>query len=137
MRTAAISALLAALAAGGCRHKDSDYQPKAPESTVVLKGKVTYQGKSVPAGIIRVMAEDSRAEVMTRIQKNATYSVAGPAGKVRVTVDTSVIRDEYDDPAERKKWYVPIPTRYGTYSETPLRIEVGGDQTLDIDLTDP
>lgn len=131
-------ALLAATGTGsGCKDNKIAEPPKAPGVAVQYKGKVTYKGQALPAGYIRVMAEDSREEASARIQKDGTYSVAGPVGRVRVTVDTTLIRDEYDgNPAEQRKWYVPIPGRYAVYSETPIRITVDSDQTLDLELTD-
>jgi hypothetical protein len=133
---AAAAAAAAALGAAGCKDKNAD-QPTTPGVTVRVTGKVTYNGKVVPAGSVRFMAEEGRAEGFARIKKDGTYSVAAPAGKVRVTVDTSMVKDEYDDPAERKKWYVPVPSRYAPYTETPVRVTTAGEQMeLDLPLAD-
>lgn len=134
MRTVSYSSLLVGLLLGcavGCS-KVGD-QPTTPSETAPIQGTVTYQGKRLPAGLVRFMAVDSRAEALTRIQPDGSYSIHSPVGDVRIIVDTSIIKDEYDKAEERRKWYVPIPSKYAAFTETPFRKKIDGGTTK-IDL---
>jgi hypothetical protein len=117
--------------------------------TGAVSGKVTYQGKPLPGGLVTFVHPDGRIG-QGQIQEDGTYSVPkAPGGDVKVTVRTvppipampAAIRlpggvgggkSETVYPAGK---YTPIPKKYADVSTSGLSLTVRrGSQEFDINL---
>jgi hypothetical protein len=130
-------ALTLALAAGGCG------------GTGTVSGKVTYQGKALPGGLVTCMTKENRPYYGT-IAADGTYAVAGvPAGPVTVSVESRpadgeppVPLPDKDQPPARPAApnpkpppAVPIPRQYSKPDSSGLSLTVvRGTNPFDIDL---
>src|SRR6516225_2815866 len=78
---AALGVVLADLSLTGC---GSDPGPKLGE----VHGKVTYQGKAVPGGMVVFQIADGRNRGVGFINPDGSYKMKSPLGKVQVAVVT-------------------------------------------------
>jgi hemoglobin len=123
-------------AVGAARKEVTKPDDKPKGDAAVIQGKVTFNGKPLPGGVVAFEAEaKDGASATANIAEDGTYKVAGLApGKYVVTVDTEVNKPaKPDDPKAGK--YMPIPPAYRDVKTSPLRYEAGkGEQTYDIKL---
>lgn len=130
VRTGALGLLaIALLLAPGCSAKG----PK----TVVVKGKVTYQGKAVPRGMITFQpAELSQTAgshpASGEIQPDGRFKMStfkqGDGvlpGKYQVTIRALESEPQAEDLRAKPVWL--IPPKYGDVSRTPLTVNVPAD----------
>jgi hypothetical protein len=101
---------------------------RADEETGTLKGKVTFNGKPLPAGEVLFIDADGKYKTGT-IREDGTYSVTGvKPGEYRIAVTTS------KEKAPKGK-YVPIPERFASVDHSGLKYQVQkGEQNFDISL---
>jgi hypothetical protein len=135
--------LLLAVAAAGCGGGKS----------ATVRGKVSYQGKSLTMGSVILVSEDGQLSARGAIQPDGTYEITqAPTGKVKVGVSNAPppgapggqpLVGPPDDPETKQAAamaakYVPSPDTYTDPQKSGLTREVpssGG--TIDIDLTGP
>jgi hypothetical protein len=121
--------------------------------SATVRGKVSYQGKSLTMGNVILVSEDGQLSARGVIQPDGTYEIAqAPTGKVKVGVSNppppgapggQPLFGSLDDPETKQAVamaakYVPSPDIYTDPQKSGLTREVpssGG--TIDIDLTGP
>jgi hypothetical protein len=124
---------------GGEKSQQDTSQKEKPQTSTV-RGKVTYKGQRLSAGIVLFVPvqSDQSKGYSGAIQPDGTYRVQNvPVGESRVMIET-------DPPAKPKgakkgeaSKYVPIPPKYADLKTTPLRLDVKlGEQEHNIKLTD-
>jgi hypothetical protein len=100
---------------------------RADEETGSLKGKVTFNGKPLPAGEVAFIDADGGKKTAP-IAEEGTFAVTGlKPGKYKITVATSK--------EKAKDKFVAIPEKFADASTSGLTYEVQkGEGTLDITL---
>jgi hypothetical protein len=124
-----------------------------------VSGKVTFQGKPVPAGTVSFFATDKRTSLAV-INADGTYSMGdAPVGDVTITVQTPprgmagrlsgttkpppgmkmpeemIPKDQPAIVTDPSKW-VELPKKYADVQSSPLKYTVkAGPQEHDIELT--
>lgn len=99
-------------------------------STGIVSGKVTYQGKPLPSGVMHaVSTKDPQLQDHCTILRDGAYKFSkAPVGPIKIVVDTSSARDE-------GRPYVAIPRKYMDFQQSDLSFHVKeGEQTHDIIL---
>src|SRR5262245_4751519 len=93
-----------------------------------VAGRVFYQGKPLPGGIITIRSEKGGQKIVLGRDGSFEFTDLTP-GEYRVTVSTEVLK-------ERKSLrYVAIPLKYSKPETSGLKIQVKeGKQTIDIEL---
>jgi hypothetical protein len=129
------------LVSGGCGEKKGS-----------ISGKVTFDGKPLPAGRITFLSQESKHISKESIIVDGAYSISDfPAGPVIITGESfpppkggeksTMPKDLGLPPPGREKpktpegKYVPIPPRYGNMEESGLTYTVlPGEQEHDVPL---
>jgi hypothetical protein len=152
--------LLAALTLGlsvGC-----SANPNAPAK---VAGKVTYNGKPLPAGSVTFHSED-KGDYSSALTEDGSYTISDlPAGKMTVTVETETYNPKKKGPAyggakgaaidkeyaeamskaggqmgghsDATKNYIKIPAKYAGKDSSELTATLkAGKQTKDFELKD-
>ena len=117
-----------------------------------VSGKVAFDGKPVPTGMISFHSKVGNKEVNNAAILNGSYSISNiPAGETDVTiksVDPAKAAsgsgakaskeggaDARSAPKEGTSNYVPIPQRYSVPDQAGLTLTVTkGEQTFNVDL---
>src|SRR5947208_346963 len=122
------AAALAALPAAGCARAPAG--GPAGSATAAVSGKVFYGGKPLTGGAVRFLAAGDDRSAYTMIRPDGSYRLTDvPVGKVKVCVDTSMLRRFPVRAA------VTVPEKYRTFRQTDLSYTVQpGNQTYDIRL---
>ena len=113
-----------------------------------VKGKVTYNGKAVPGGMVVFQAADGFRGVGP-IMQDGSYSLKSPLGQVKAVVVTRPPSAEsLKNPEKRppvREVHMPAgvdprslpPQKYERFETSgPVLRREGGGQTIDIPLTD-
>ena len=109
---------------------------KKPEKTGIVSGKVTLNGKAVPAG--RITLHDAGGSMSSAIHADGTFQIKNvPIGEYRITVDNEPPAGlPGEPPPKRDPKQVDIPKKYGDIETSGLTATVvAGKQSLDIQLT--
>ena len=125
--------LLAALLFSGIASADDKKpDPKGEE----VSGKITYNGKPLPAGTVTFVSKDGKTTTASAIAEDGTYKAILPVGEYGIAI-TTVAAKKKDDPKDPpKKTVVKIPEKYGDVKTSGLVYKVAkGKQSFDIDLT--
>jgi hypothetical protein len=131
------------------------------DSVGTVSGRVTYQSKPVPGGLITFRpTEPGRNPASARLDEQGRFEVTVPAGDVVVTVDNQELKETAKGlsiapppgakiPQGEKKEsapspsaaerppgrYMPIPDKYNRSDTSDLKMTVkSGSQTKDFDL---
>jgi hypothetical protein len=124
----------------------------------LLTGRVTLNGQPITGGTLKFYAPGvglkEQAAYQVRIRPDGTYTAQGvPAGKMKVTVDTQIVKataaalEKMKESADKSRvrapeggspgTYVQIPAKYTNPKTTDLHLEVkGGDQQHDFALNE-
>ncbi len=133
-------------------------------SVGTVTGKVTYKGQPLKGGVVSFTPADGKGPpVPATIAEDGSYTAEKvPTGEMHVTVDNSNLKPppdvlkgggppKYQPPPEAPAGvdykppdvsgnaarYTPIPEKYASPDETPLKVTVKtGTQTFPIDLAD-
>lgn len=144
---AASFGLLMAFVVSGCSHS-----VKAPQTTEV-SGKVTYNNKPVPGGVVTFVAVKGGFAGNGTIDENGNYKATSvPVGDVKITVSNKMLsagrgapapghgpmlggRPGGEKPNEQKGHYIALPPKYADADTTDLTYTVvSGPQSHDITL---
>ncbi len=113
-------------------NKPEEKEPeKKQEETGGLSGKVTFNGKPVTGGVIRLTGADG-AGIGTEITLDGGYKFKFvKPGEYAVTVDTEGL----NNPTKPNPAYVMLPAKFRDPKTSALKIEVKkGESTQDIDI---
>jgi hypothetical protein len=122
---------MALLMAGFATAQDRKPDPVKGEE---VAGKITIDGKPVPAGIITYVSKDGKTTVSETIAADGTYRVIVPDGEYALAVASPPPPTKVD-PKDPPKKLPLIPAKYGDPKTSGLLYKVSkGKQTYDIDL---
>jgi hypothetical protein len=108
---------LAALLAGGC----------TPRKNFTLKGSVSYQGKPVPAGIVKFYGPGDRLSV-AYVQPDGTFEITDLVpGPVKVAVE--------EDPGARMKASMGTPPAGGAVQHVSIPPRYWDEKTSGLEFT--
>ncbi len=120
-----------------------------------VSGKVLYQGKPLPGGIIKFVGANGFVG-MSPIDTDGSYKVEAPVGEVQISVDNRMLnrggvrnKGPKEPPAAKMErpdrpqggkaitgTYVPLPSQYTSPESSGLKYLVQrGPQTHDIELS--
>jgi hypothetical protein len=105
-------------------------QVKGPKNRASASGNVTFNGQSLPAGVL-VFHSTERSDVTPIPIYGGAYTTdRAPIGKNQVTVETNSI--QFGNPAA----FVPIPAKYNDSSTSGLTAEIkpGDNENVDFAL---
>jgi len=106
----------------------SGLAPAQERQRGTITGRVLYQGKPLPGGIITIWSEKHAEKTALDRDGNFEFTALTP-GEYRVTVSTEALK------ARGSPRYVAIPMKYGKPETSGLKIKVEkGNQTIDIKL---
>jgi hypothetical protein len=126
--------LVIAMCIGGCGKKGPELSP--------ISGRVTFQGKAVSTGVVRLSNPSAGIDILATLQPDGTYSahMGNDKGLPNGTYAVAVMPPRVDVPvgamtAPPTPKRPDIPERYRNPSTSGLKTIVkSGENSLDIDM---
>jgi len=127
-RCSTVMLLVGLVAAAGCGN----------ENESLVRGKVTYQGKSLTGGTILFNpVDETQPSAHTAIHSDGTYEIKAIAGENKVIINWYSEVDPTLEPGD-PGYTIPkplIPPKYSSIETTPLVHTVGkGEAEIDFEL---
>jgi hypothetical protein len=113
--------------------EDKKPEPKGE----AVSGKVSLDGKPLPAGQITFVSKDGKTTITAAIDEAGAYTATLPVGEYHVAIDNPPPKkvDPKNPPKEQPKPAPAIPEQYKDPKKTPLVVMVKeGKQNFDIEL---
>jgi hypothetical protein len=106
------------------------------EPGTLVRGKVTYKGTAVPMGVVNFFSEEGGRPIGATLESEGEYTVRVPAGNYTVVVLTSTppVPPGWKEGDPIPKPPVEVPAKYRLPQNSPLKVVVPDQKSLDHDL---